>query len=1535
MYHIKSLSTIQSYVHHRIPQSTSFSIVQTSYLNIPQFTVMYTIAFLKVRAFQLSKRHISTIHNLELCTPSHSSKYELFNCSNVISQQSTIQSYVHHRIPQSTSFSIVQTSYLNNPQFTVMYTIAFLKVLAFQLSKRHISTIHNLVMYTIAFLKVRAFPLSKRHISTIHNLELCTPSHSSKYELFNCPNVISQQSTIQSYVHHRIPQSTSFSIVQTSYLNNPQFRVMYTIAFLKVRAFQLSKRHISTIHNLELCTPSHSSKYELFNCPNVISQQYTIQSYVHHRIPQSTSFSIVQTSYLNNPQFRVMYTIAFLKVRAFQLSKRHISTIHNLELCTPSHSSKYELFNCPNVISQQSTIQSYVHHRIPQSTSFSIVQTSYLNNPQFRVMYTIAFLKVRAFQLSKRHISTIHNLELCTPSHSSKYELFNCPNVISQQSTIQSYVHHRIPQSTSFSIVQTSYLNNPQFRVMYTIAFLKVRAFQLSKRHISTIHNLELCTPSHYSKHELFNCPNVISQQSTIQSYVHHRIPQSTSFSIVQTSYLNNSQFRVMYTIAFLKVRAFQLSKRHISTIHNLELCTPSHSSKYELFNCPNVISQQSTIQSYVHHRIPQSTSFSIVQTSYLNNPQFRVMYTIAFLKVRAFQLSKRHISTIHNLELCTPSHSSKYELFNCPNVISQQSTIQSYVHHRIPQSTSFSIVQTSYLNNPQFRVMYTIAFLKVRAFQLSKRHISTIHNLELCTPSHSSKYELFNCPNVISQQSTIQSYVHHRIPQSTSFSIVQTSYLNNPQFRVMYTIAFLKVRAFQLSKRHISTIHNLELCTPSHSSKYELFNCPNVISQQSTIQSYVHHRIPQSTSFSIVQTSYLNNSQFRVMYTIAFLKVRAFQLSKRHISTIHNLELCTPSHSSKYELFNCPNVISQQSTIQSYVHHRIPQSTSFSIVQTSYLNNPQFRVMYTIAFLKVRAFQLSKRHISTIHNLELCTPSHSSKYELFNCPNVISQQSTIQSYVQTSPSHRIPQSTSFSIVQTSYLNNPQFRVMYTIAFLKVRAFQLSKRHISTIHNLELCTPSHSSKYELFNCPNVISQQSTIQSYVHHRIPQSTSFSIVQTSYLNNPQFRVMYTIAFLKVRAFQLSKRHISTIHNLELCTPSHSSKYELFNCPNVISQQSTIQSYVHHRIPQSTSFSIVQTSYLNNPQFRVMYTIAFLKVRAFQLSKRHISTIHNLELCTPSHSSKYELFNCPNVISQQSTIQSYVHHRIPQSTSFSIVQTSYLNNTQFRVMYTIAFLKVRAFQLSKRHISTIHNLELCTPSHSSKYELFNCPNVISQQYTIQSYVHHRIPQSTSFSIVQTSYLNNQFRVMYTIAFLKVFNCPNVISQQSTIQSYVHHRIPQSTSFSIVQTSYLNNTQFRVMYTIAFLKVRAFQLSKRHISTIHNLELCTPSHSSKYELFNCPNVISQQSTIQSYVHHRIPQSTSFSIVQTSYLNNPQFRVMYTIAFLKVRAFQLSKRHISTIHNLELCTPSHSSKYELFKCPNVISLLAKLPEWWH
>ena len=211
-------------------------------------------------------------------------------------------------------------------------------------------------------------------------------------------------------------------------------------------------------------------------------------------------------------------------------------------------------------------------------------------------------------------------------------------------------------------------------------------------------------------------------------------------------------------------------------------------------------------------------------------------MYTIAFLKVRAFQLSKRHISTIHNLELCTPSHSSKYELCNCPkNVISQQSTIYSYVHHRIPQSTSFSIVQTSYLNNPQFRVMYTIAFLKVRAFQLSKRHISTIHNLQLCTPSHSSKYELFNCPNVISQQSTIYSYVHHRIPQSTSFSIVQTSYLNNPQFTVMYTIAFLKVRAFQLLQTsYLSNGFascNLELCTHRiPQSIIGIFNCPNVI---------------------------------------------------------------------------------------------------------------------------------------------------------------------------------------------------------------------------------------------------------------------------------------------------------------------------------------------------------------------------------------------------------------------------------------------------------------------------------------------------------------------------------------------------------------------------------------------------------------------------------------------------------------------------------------------------------------------------------
>ena len=128
-----------------------------------------------------------------------------------------------------------------------------------------------------------------------------------------------------------------------------------------------------------------------------------------------------------------MYTIAFLKAWAFQFFKHHISTIYNLELCTPPHSSKYELFICPNVISQQSTnLASYVHNRIPQSTSFSIVQTSYLNNPQFRVMYTIAFLKVRAFQLSKRHISTIQNLA--------------------------SYVHNRIPQSTNFSIVQTSYL---------------------------------------------------------------------------------------------------------------------------------------------------------------------------------------------------------------------------------------------------------------------------------------------------------------------------------------------------------------------------------------------------------------------------------------------------------------------------------------------------------------------------------------------------------------------------------------------------------------------------------------------------------------------------------------------------------------------------------------------------------------------------------------------------------------------------------------------------------------------------------------------------------------------------------------------------------------------------------------------------------------------------------------------------------------------------------------------------------------------
>ena len=109
-----------------------------------------------------------------------------------------------------------------------------------------------------------------------------------------------------------------------------------------------------------------------------------------------------------------------------------------------------------------------------------------------------------------------------------------------------------------------------------------------------------------------------------------------------------------------------------------------------------------------------------------------------------------------------------------------------------------------------------------------------------------------------------------------------------------MYTIAFIKVRAFQSSKRHISTIHNLELCTPSHSSKYELFNCPNVISQQSTIYSYVHHHITQSTSFSIVQTSYL---------------------------TIHNLQLCTPLHSSKYELFNCPNVISLLAQLPEWCH--------------------------------------------------------------------------------------------------------------------------------------------------------------------------------------------------------------------------------------------------------------------------------------------------------------------------------------------------------------------------------------------------------------------------------------------------------------------------------------------------------------------------------------------------------------------------------------------------------------------------------------
>ena len=101
-------------------------------------------------------------------------------------------------------------------------------------------------------------------------------------------------------------------------------------------------------------------------------------------------------------------------------------------------------------------------------------------------------------------------------------------------------------------------------------------------------------------------------------------------------------------------------------------------------------------------------------------------MYTITFLKVQAFQLSKRHISTIHNLELSTP----------------------------FPQSTSFSIVQTSYLNIPQFRVMYN-RIPQRRAFRLSKR----------------------------TQQSTIKSYVHHGMAQSTSFSVVSNIYLNNPQF--------------------------------------------------------------------------------------------------------------------------------------------------------------------------------------------------------------------------------------------------------------------------------------------------------------------------------------------------------------------------------------------------------------------------------------------------------------------------------------------------------------------------------------------------------------------------------------------------------------------------------------------------------------------------------------------------------------------------------------------------------------------------------
>ena len=111
------------------------------------------------------------------------------------------------------------------------------------------------------------------------------------------------------------------------------------------------------------------------------------------------------------------------------------------------------------------------------------------------------------------------------------------------------------------------------------------------------------------------------------------------------------------------------------------------------------------------------------------------------------------------------------------------------------------------------------------------------------------------------------------------------------------------------------------------------------------------------------------------------------------HSGVKYHIDIILRKHYRKYEPLY---ILTPQTTIYSYVHHRIPQSTRFSIVQTSYLNNPQFRVMYTIAFLKVRDFQLSKRHISTIHNLELCTPSHSSKYEIFNCPNVISQQSTI-----------------------------------------------------------------------------------------------------------------------------------------------------------------------------------------------------------------------------------------------------------------------------------------------------------------------------------------------------------------------------------------------------------------------------------------------------------------------------------------------------------------------------------------------------------